>query len=75
MPYIFKFYCGIVTNLHVLPGVIGFVYGFGRQRALLLGWTGLRSVTRRIREMLIVDRTLIQFICVISSSLHCEIWN
>jgi hypothetical protein len=75
MPHILKFFCGIVTNLHVLPGITGFMYGYGRQRALLLGLTGLIFVTGRIREMLIIDRTLIQFIYVISSSPHCEIWN
>jgi hypothetical protein len=54
---------------------VDFIYGEGRQRALLLGLTGLRFASRRIGEMLIIGSTLIQFTYMIFYLPHYEIWN
>jgi hypothetical protein len=63
------------NRLDLLPGITDFIYDEGRQRALLLGLTGLKFAARRIGKMLIIDMTLIQFMCLITPFLHYEIKN
>jgi hypothetical protein len=62
----------MITNLLVLPGIIDFIYGEGRQRALLLGLNGPKVAARRIGEVPTIDRTFRQFIlyCIIFFQVH-----